>query len=77
MAMSVWRRLRTGLEGICAAAVVVTECESEDPVPGNHLTTVRVKVRLPQRIRRGEDVQAAIQMLDAMRRPFLMVLCAG
>ena len=30
-------------------------------------------LRLPQRIHRGEDGQAAIQLLDAMRRPFLEI----
>jgi hypothetical protein len=30
-------------------------------------------LRLPQRIKRGEEGQAAIQMLDAMRRPFLEI----
>jgi hypothetical protein len=30
-------------------------------------------LKLPQRIQRGEDGRAAIQMLDAMRRPFLEI----
>lgn len=30
-------------------------------------------LRLPQRIQKGEQAQAAIQMLDAMRRPFLAI----
>ncbi len=32
-----------------------------------------IQLKLPQRIRRGERGQGAIQMLDAMRRPFLAV----
>lgn len=35
------------------------------------LALIAFLLRLPQRIQRGEDGQAAIQMLDAMRRPFL------
>jgi hypothetical protein len=34
---------------------------------------VTLLLRLPQRIQRGEEGQAAIQMLDAMRRPFLEI----
>ena len=37
------------------------------------LSLITLLLRLPQRIRRGEDGQAAIQMLDAMRRPFLEI----
>ncbi len=35
------------------------------------LALITFLLRLPQRIQRGEDGEAAIQMLDAMRRPFL------
>lgn len=39
-------------------------------------TVIALQLGLPQRIRRGEDGQAAIQMLDAMRRPFLGIKAA-
>jgi hypothetical protein len=37
------------------------------------LVLITLLLGLPQRIRRGEDGQAAIQMLDTMRRPFLEI----
>lgn len=37
------------------------------------VSVISVLLRLPERIHRGESGQAAIQMLDAMRRPFLEI----
>ena len=37
------------------------------------VSVIALLLRLPQRIHRGEEGQAAIQMLDAMRRPFLEI----
>ena len=37
------------------------------------LSLITLVLRLPQRIQRGEQGQAAIEMLDAMRRPFLEI----
>lgn len=37
---------------------------------------VTLLLRLPQRIQQGEEGQATIQMLDAMRRPFLEIMQA-
>jgi hypothetical protein len=39
-------------------------------------SVIALQLGLPQRIRRGEDGQAAIQLLDAMRRPFLEIKAA-
>jgi signal transduction histidine kinase/CheY-like chemotaxis protein/HPt (histidine-containing phosphotransfer) domain-containing protein len=37
------------------------------------LSLITLLLRVPQRIQRGEEGQAAIQMLDEMRRPFLEI----
>lgn len=37
------------------------------------LSLITLVLKLPQRIHRGEQGQAAIEMLDAMRRPFLEI----
>ena len=37
------------------------------------LALITLLLRLPPRIQRGEEGQAAIQMLDEMRRPFLEI----